>query len=138
MKPILIVLLLMSAKVLGHFKYFKGDWKNVRKRKDVFNGPSPGSFHSNLSVLNPVMNSGASEQTLGPVCRRKNWLPYNGTWGMVLWVRVGDFCCARFSVLPILHLSPPNYLAGKTSKSLCFPPQVLRTHLHSTHPRGDN
>lgn len=48
MKPTLIVLLLMSAEVLGNFKYFKGDWENVSERKDVFSGPSPGSFHPNL------------------------------------------------------------------------------------------
>lgn len=47
-KPTLIVLLLVSAKVLGNVKYFKGDWENVSERKDVFSGPSPGSSHPNL------------------------------------------------------------------------------------------
>lgn len=39
---------------------------------------------------------------------------------------VGEICAVLGS------LSPSNYLAGKTSKNLCLPPRVLRTHQHPT------
>lgn len=126
MKPTLRVLLLMSAKVVGNFKYREIGRTLVKERMFLV-ALVQAVFTQIFTVLTPVVNTGASEeQTLDPVCRRrKNWLPYNGDWGIdgpvSEEVGVGRFLLSW--VLSASQSSPlPSQLFGRKNFQETVPP----------------